>query len=80
MMLAKAVSLQELSLIHINVPLELLHTMIFSTNKYKYFSNTKRLRDALGKLVTQQWLQEASLCNMEEGNEDGDQEDPNLQH
>ena len=43
-----------------NVPLELLHTMIFSTNKYKYFSNTKRLRDALGKLVTQQWLQEAS--------------------
>lgn len=62
-----------------NVPLELLHTMIFSTNKYKYFSNTKRLRDALGKLVTQQWLQEASLCNMEEGNEDGDQKDPNLQ-
>lgn len=61
-----------------NVPLELLHTMIFSTSKNKYFSNTKRLRDALGKLVTQQWLQEASLCDMEEGIVDGDQEYPNL--
>ncbi len=61
-----------------HVPLELLHTMIFSTNKNKYFSNTKRLRDALGKLVTQQWLQQASLCDMEEGILDGDQEDPNL--
>lgn len=61
-----------------NVPLELLHTMVFSTNKNKYFSNTKRLRDALGKLVTQQWLQEASLCDTEEGIVDGDQEDSNL--
>lgn len=44
------------------VPLELVHTMIFKVNKNKYFSNTRLLRDALAKTVTQQWLQEAQLA------------------
>ena len=49
------------------VPLELVHTMIFKTNKNKYFSNTRLLRDALTKAVTQQWLQEAELVGAGEG-------------
>lgn len=50
------------------VPLELVHTMIFKANKNKYFSNTRLLRDALAKTVTQQWLQEAQLAGAGEGN------------
>lgn len=54
------------------VPAELLRTMIFRTNKNKYFSNTRLLRDALTKAVTQQWLQEAELVNAREGTADED--------
>lgn len=43
------------------VPMELLQNMIFQVNKSKYFSNTRILRDALGRSVTQQWLQEDEL-------------------
>lgn len=50
------------------VPLELIYTMIFKTNKSKYFSNTRLLRDSLTKAVTQQWLQEAELVGVREGN------------
>lgn len=50
------------------VPLELIHTMIFKANKNKYFSNTRLLRDSLTKAVTQQWLQEAELVGVREGN------------
>ncbi len=55
-----------------HVPMELIKSMIFKTNKTKYFSNTRVLREALTKTVTQQWLQEAELVNAEEGykNED----------
>ena len=49
------------------IPMDLIKTMIFSTNKNKYFSNTRLLRDGLNKLVTQQWLQEESLCDTGEG-------------
>lgn len=49
------------------VPMELLKSLIFKTNKNKYFSNTRVLRDALTKTVTQQWLQETELINVEEG-------------
>lgn len=50
------------------VPLELIHTMIFKANTNKYFSNTRLLRDALAKAVMQQWLQETKLVNAGEGN------------
>ena len=55
-----------------HVPMELIKGMIFKTNKTKYFSNTRVLRDALTKTVTQQWLQEQELIDAEEGltNED----------
>ena len=55
-----------------NVPMELIKSMIFKANKTKYFSNTRVLREALTKTVTQQWLQEEELVNAEEGlrNED----------
>ena len=55
-----------------HVPMELMKSMIFKANKTKYFSNTRVLRDALTKTVTQQWLQEEELVNVEEGlkNED----------
>lgn len=49
------------------IPIDLVKTMIFSTNKNKYFSNTRLLRNALSKLVMQQWLQEESLCGTGEG-------------
>lgn len=50
-----------------HVPMELIKNMIFKTNKTKYFSNTRVLREALTKTVTQQWLQEEELVNAEEG-------------
>lgn len=53
-----------------DVPMELIRNMIFQTNKNKYFSNTRLLRDALTKTVTQQWLQEAELVCAEEGKTD----------
>lgn len=49
------------------VPIELLQNMIFQVNKSKYFSNTRILRDALGRSVTQQWLQEDELVEMQQG-------------
>lgn len=49
------------------VPMELIKSMIFRTNSTKYFSNTRIMRDALTKTVTQQWLQEAELVNADEG-------------
>lgn len=49
------------------VPMELLQNMIFQVNKSKYFSNTRILRDALGRSVTQQWLQEDELVEMQQG-------------
>lgn len=53
-----------------DVPMELIRNMIFKTNQNKYFSNTRLLRDALTKTVTQQWLQEAELVCVEEGKTD----------
>jgi hypothetical protein len=50
--------------------MDLVKSMIFSANKNKYFSNTRLLRDALEKLVMQQWL---SFYREEDGVEDGDQ-------
>ena len=52
------------------VPMDLLKTMIFTTNKNKFFSNTRLLRDALSKSVSQQWLQEESLCGEGEETQD----------
>ena len=49
------------------VPMELLRSMIFKANRTKHFSNTRVLRDALTKLVTQAWLQEDALVNAQEG-------------
>lgn len=49
------------------VPMELLQNMIFQVNKSKYFSNTRILRDALGRSVTQQWLQEDELVEIQKG-------------
>ena len=49
------------------VPMELLQNMIFQVNKSKYFSNTRILRDALGRSVTQQWLQEDELVEIQQG-------------
>lgn len=57
------------------VPLDLVYTMIFGTNTYKYYSNTKGLRDRLTKAVSQQWLQEKALCEPEEGDSNGTQTD-----
>ena len=51
-----------------HVPLDLVNTMIFGTTETKYYSNTKALRDKLTRAVTQQWLQEKTLCEPEEGN------------
>lgn len=50
-----------------HVPMDLLQNMIFQVNKSKYFSNTRILRDALGRSVTQQWLQEDELVEMLQG-------------
>ena len=55
------------------VPMDLINTMIFETDQYKYFSNTKYLRDKLTKAVSQQWLQEEALCKTDEGGPDGTQ-------
>lgn len=49
------------------VPMELIKSMIFRTNSTKHYSNTRIMRDALTKTVTQQWLQEAELVNADEG-------------
>ena len=57
-----------------DVPLDLINAMIFGTNTFKYYSNTKGLRDRLTKAVTQQWLQEKALCGPEEGGSNGTQE------
>lgn len=57
-----------------HVPLELVNTMILGTTMYKYYSNTKGLREKLAKAVSQQWLQEKSLCEPEEGGSNGTQE------
>lgn len=54
------------------VPMELIKGMVFKTNKTKFFSNTRVLREALTKTVSQQWLQEAELVNAEEGPRDED--------
>lgn len=51
------------------VPMELLQNMIFKANKTKHFSNTRIMKDALTRLVTQQWLQEEELVNDQEGND-----------
>lgn len=56
------------------VPLDLINTMILGTNMYKYYSNTKRLREKLTKAVTQQWLQEKVLCEPGEGRTNGIEE------
>ena len=56
-----------------DVPLDLINTMIFGTNTFKYYSNTKGLRDKLTKAVSQQWLQEKALCAPEEGKSNGNQ-------
>lgn len=58
-----------------NVPLELVNTMILGTNMYKYYSNTKGLREKLTKAVSQQWLLKEAGCEPEEGNSNGTQED-----
>lgn len=55
-----------------HVPIELIRTMIFKTNKTKYFSNTRVLRESLTKTVTQPWLQEEELVNAQEGLENED--------
>lgn len=56
------------------VPLDLINTMILGTNMYKYYSNTKGLREKLTKAVSQQWLQEKTLCEPGEGRSDGIEE------
>lgn len=54
-----------------NVPVELVNSMILGTNLYKHYSNTKGLREKLTKAVSQQWLQEKSLCEPGEGMSNG---------
>lgn len=49
------------------VPLELINTMVLGTALLKHYSNTKGLREKLTKAVSQQWLQEKSLCEPGEG-------------
>ena len=56
------------------VPLDLINTMILGTNMYKYYSNTKGLREKLTKAVNQQWLQEKVLCEPGEGRANGIEE------
>lgn len=51
------------------VPIELINTMIFRTNKTKFFSNTRVMRVSLSRAVTQPWLQEDELVKYEEGQE-----------
>ena len=60
------------------VPMDLMKSMIFRTNKTKFFSNTRILRDSLRKAVTQQWLQEAELVNVQEGTRNEDQQSDSL--
>lgn len=55
------------------IPLELVNSMILGANMYKYYSNTKGLREKLTKTVSQQWLQEEALCGPGEGISDGTQ-------
>ena len=49
-----------------HVTMDLLKSMILRTNRTKYYSNTRLLRTALTKTVSQQWLQEAELVRVEE--------------
>lgn len=49
-----------------DVPMDLVKNMLFKVNKTKYYSNTRIMRDQLGKAVTQQWLQEEELVRYEE--------------
>ena len=49
------------------VPMELLQNMIFQVNKSKFFLIIRILRDALGRSVTQQWLQEDELVEIQQG-------------
>ena len=60
------------------VPMDLMKSMIFRTNKTKFFSNTRILRDSLRKAVTQQWLQEVELVNVQEGTRNEDQQSDTL--
>ena len=61
-----------------SVPMDLMKSMIFRTNKTKFFSNTRILRESLRKAVTQQWLQEAELVNAQEGIRNEDQQSDTL--
>lgn len=61
-----------------SVPMDLMKSMIFRTNKTKFFSNTRILRESLRKAVTQQWLQEAELVNAQEGTRNEDQQSDTL--
>jgi len=56
------------------VPLDLINTMILGTNTYKYYSNTKGLREKLTKAENKQRLQKKVLCEPEEGRADGIEE------
>ena len=58
--------------------MDLMKSMIFRTNKTKFFSNTRILRESLRKAVTQQWLQEAELVNAQEGTRNEDQQSDTL--
>ena len=61
-----------------SVPMDLMKSMIFRTNKTKFFSNTRILRESLREAVTQQWLQEAELVNAQEGTRNEEQQSDTL--
>ena len=61
-----------------SVPMDLMKSMIFRTNKTKFFSNTRILRESLRQAVTQQWLQAAELVNAQEGTRNENQQSDSL--
>lgn len=54
------------------VPMDLIKSMIFRTNKAKFYSNTRILRDSLEKAIMQQWLQEDEFLGFEEDDNNAD--------
>lgn len=50
-----------------DISMELMASLLIQTDKYKYFSNTTKLRNRIGKLLDQQWLHNEIMEEIENG-------------
>lgn len=46
--------------------MDMFTKLIIDTNKYKYFSNHKKLKESVDKTLNQQWLHQDIIAKIEE--------------